>query len=120
MNVLNFETVLTAVIERGLAAVYVDYAKHPDKLHGATLGFNDCRNLDAGDLATILADARVKTHQAHLEENPRYWEMRCREAEIEWVCNCMGAYLGRPIGNVPVTVRGVINIHTVIKEICKS
>lgn len=118
---MNFQELLTAVIERGKAAVYVDYAKHPDKLRGALAGFDACRDLDAGDLTTVLSNARVETHRAHLEDDPKYWEIRCYEAEIEWVCNCMGAYLGRSIANVPVTVRGVMNIHTIIKEnTCKN
>lgn len=112
----TFESILAAVIDRGINGAMKDYAKRPDKLKGSVAGFKACEGLDAGDLQTILREARTRTHQAHLHEAEDYWEVRCYEAEIEWVCNCMGCFLGYQVGGVPMTVRGALNINAILKN----
>ena len=87
---------LDRIVETGLSAARRDYAKDVPKLTGSVAGFEACRRLHPGDLALLLEEARGKQKDAH-ERSRRgapiaeYWRARCFCAEIEWVCNVVGA-----------------------------
>ena len=103
---------LDAVIERGMAAARRDYAR-PDqrlKLEGSLAGFEDCRGLDVVALRALLLKAREEAHEARLAHRADYWRIRCREAEIEWVANCLSVMLAQSgmAVIVPPTARAVI------------
>ena len=88
-----FNEVLSGVINDGLVGAVRDYADSPDKLKGATEGFEACRGKDINELQALLTIALGKTKEARKSEADNYWEVRCFEAEVEWVCNNMSAYL---------------------------
>lgn len=107
-----YEKFLEAVIEKGIAGATSDYEKSPNKLKGAIEGFNACRGLQPPQLHDLLATARKRAHDAMMFQEPLdyYWELRCYEAEVEWVCNCISVALislgKEPI--VPPTARAAI------------
>lgn len=91
MKYLDF---LNAVIDGGIAAANRDYAADEAKRDGAVAGFEACRGLHPGDLATLLETARAATRETRdqLPHHPHdYWWRRCRELEIEWTCNVVAA-----------------------------
>ena len=109
---------LDAVIERGIAAARRDYAR-PDqrlKLEGSLAGFEACRGLDPAQLAALLGEARRATLEAYREDRQDYWRVRCREAEIEWVANCLSFMLlqaGLPV-IVPPTARAAMTCAEIV------
>src|SRR5271157_148132 len=90
---MNYLTFLDAVIERGLEAARRDYATKADKLAGSIAGFEACRNKTPGELRELLATAGQATEAARRNRVADYWRIRCYEAEIEWVCNCVSVLL---------------------------
>jgi predicted RNA-binding Zn-ribbon protein involved in translation (DUF1610 family) len=117
---MTFNEVLNDVVNDGLIGVERDYANSPDKLKGAIEGFEACRNKDISELQALLTLASNKTKEARELEADNYWEVRCFEAEVEWVCNSMSAYLvftgqDLPIGISP-TARAVLNIDKILRK----
>ena len=84
---------LALVISDGMEAARHSYARPSQrlKLEGALQGYEDCRGLDADGLAALLASSARRREQAMREGDPRYFFWRCREAEVEWVCNVLSA-----------------------------
>lgn len=109
------------VVERGIAAALVDY-KHPKdatKLEGAIEGFKSCLDKGAFSIAELLNEARRATMAAYQqgggsptdESLEGYWKLHCKELKIEWVANCLSAFLYNMPGFIPivsVTERAVI------------
>jgi len=90
---MDYNEFLNKVIDEGIAAVREDYANDPMKLEGATNGFEACRDKEPQQLIELLAQARVDRRRAIMDDADDYWRVRCREAEIEWVCNCVSVVL---------------------------
>ena len=106
---MTFDEVLSCVINDGLVGARRSYASSPDKLKGATEGFET-------ELQALLTLASSKTKEAYAADN--YWEVRCFEAEVEWVCNNMSAYLVS-LGQIPivsVTARAVLNVDKILRK----
>ncbi len=82
---------LNRVIGRGIEAAKRDYKG--DKLKGAIRGFEECRGKDSVALAALLKQANEDTRKAHRERRADFWYWRCREAEVEWVCNVLSAVM---------------------------
>lgn len=89
------------VIEKGIEGAKQSYSK-PEQMHkleGSIEGFEKCRGKDPAQLARLLGEAQVDSRMAMDDEIKgkigidQYWQIRCREAEIEWVCNCVSAVL---------------------------
>lgn len=115
---MNFNETLNNVINDGLTGARRDYADSPDKLKGATEGFEACRGKDINELQALLTLASGKTKGARMSEANNYWEIRCFEAEVEWVCNNMSAYLVT-LGQSPivsVTARAVLNVDRILRK----
>lgn len=97
---------LNVVIERGLESAKADYQRPEDrnKLEGSIEGFEACRSKEPKALLDLLAKAQQDTLKAFHDniETWNYWKIRCREAEIEWVCNVVSAALAN-IGLHPIT-----------------
>lgn len=113
---MTYDEFLTRVIDEGIAAARTDYASSPHKLKGAVAGFEACRGKDTVALAQLIIEAGKMTQDALLAHVPNYWEIRCFEAEVEWVCNCVSAMLlneGLPT-IVPPTSRGVMRAAEII------
>lgn len=117
MNLVEF---LHQVIEHGITGAKADYCKpeQADKLRGSLAGFEACRGKNPKELLELLQEASKDTQKAHLDWAGNYWEVRCREAEIEWVCNVVSAVLvmskaGPPI--TMVTARGVMAANRILK-----
>jgi hypothetical protein len=118
---MEYGQFLSLVIDDGIEAARQSYNKPQDHLkrEGAIKGFEECRGLDPAKLAARLSEARQMTHTKLYHEAADYWYWRCREAEIEWVCNVVSALsaLCRNQGwpeIVPCTVRGVIKAAEII------
>jgi hypothetical protein len=60
---------------------------------------------------TKLRD-RVVDRPVEPDGSVSYWRQRCKEAEVEWVCNVVSALMGAngmpPIPGVHVTARGLM------------
>jgi hypothetical protein len=120
---MEFRAFLDRVIDDGIAAARADYREGP-KLEGSVEGFEDCRGKGPTELRDLLAEARqetVKARRAIGDESDQalvdaYWRIRCRELEIEWVCNVASAALMnqglRVI--VPPTARGVMKAAEIV------
>lgn len=114
---MKLDNFITKVVDIGIAAARVDYAKHPIKLRGAIAGFEACRNLDLESLALLLKSTRTATLAAR-DVPDTYWWFRCYELEVEWVCNCVSATLVQsgkePI--IPPTHRGMLLAMKIFQE----
>lgn len=113
---MKYEEFLGKIIERGLEAVGRDYAGQPDRLRGATDGFEACRDKTPEQLLNLLQGARARTHHAFREEKQNYWEVRCFEAEVEWVCNCVSVLMmnsGLPVLVQP-TARAAMTVVDIV------
>ena len=120
----TYEDLLARVIDDGIVAASRDYARSPSKRRGAVAGFEACRGKSPDQLRQLLHDARLATRNATERHHPlyrkrldAYWETRCYEAEIEWVCNVVSAALanqGLPT-IVPPTARGVMAAAVVLR-----
>lgn len=107
---VSFAQLVDRVVDEGIAAATRDYHRPEDKqkLDGSVAGFQRCRGLDPTQLREALLDARLQATEAHRSEAGDYWWWRCRELEVEWVCNVVSAALmnvGLPVIVQP-TVRG--------------
>ncbi len=113
---MEYDRLLTRVVDEGIEAARKSYARSPDKLKGAVDGFEFCRGKDTDGLRTALEHARTATKAARICKADNYWEVRCFEAEVEWVCNVISAALenqGLPVIMRP-TVRGFMKAASII------
>lgn len=86
---MTLEEFAVAVIERAKAAAMQSYASQPLNLKGALAGLEACRGQNPEQLVALLKKAAVIRNQAY--NTAHYWQHRCYEAEVEWVCNCVSA-----------------------------
>ena len=115
---MNLQDVLKRIIDDGIAVAKADYRlpEQKQKRDGAVAGFEACRGKTPAQLAVLLESARTNTREAHRSEATNYWEIRCFEAEVEWVCNCVSAILANqhlPVIVTP-TYRGVMKAAEVV------
>ena len=117
---MNYSDFLNRVIDEGIEAARADYTKPEQKemLEGSLKGFEACRGKDIKELLALLIKAQADTQRAFREQVADYWRVRCREGEIEWVCNVMSAALSNtglePI--VPVTARGMMRAAEILAD----
>jgi hypothetical protein len=117
---LEYYEFLSKIINDGIEAAKADYNKPKDehRLSGSLEGFESCRNKSPDELSTLLLNARKEATEKlrHDEKVEEYWFHRCKELEIEWVCNCVSAILqnhGLPTLITP-TARGVLKAAEVV------
>jgi len=114
--VVDYATFLERIINEGIEAAKESYKKDALKRDGAIEGFEACRGLEPKQLLELLGDARAMTQEAFNDQSDDYWRIRCREAEIEWVCNVVSAMLHnqgiKPI--VPPTARGMMKAASIL------
>lgn len=115
---MSYHEFLDVVINDGIVAAREDYGETGKEmwLEGSIRGFEECRGKSVEQLATLLSEARTAVAQAFTDEAKDYWFWKCREAEIEWTCNVMGAALGQRIGGVGATCRGYIKAAEVAEK----
>ncbi len=121
---MEYLTALDAIIDRGIAAAKRDYAHKPGKLRGAVAGFEACRNRTPTQLKELLEDAARNTRTARMlsqdhndeELEGSYWAVRCYEAEVDWVCNCVSVLLARKglPTIVPPTDRAALTVASIV------
>lgn len=113
---MNYTEFLTRIINDGIEAAKNDYVGKEDKLKGSIAGFEACRGKNPDELKELLSKAAKDTFHAHMKHIPNYWEIRCFEAEVEWVCNCVSAMLmnEKLPTIIPPTARAVIKVAEVI------
>lgn len=96
---MHYLVALDAIVNRGIAAAQRDYMDKPEKLEGAVAGFEACRDKTPLQLLALLEEASKSTREARHRTNASdapsqgFWKIRCYEAEIEWVCNCVSVLL---------------------------
>jgi hypothetical protein len=125
---VTYEAFLTRVIDDGIEAARRDYADKPEKLRGAVAGFEACRGKSPVELKVLLDRTHMASHDLSAqafalgpgrgEALKEFWETRCYEAEVEWVCNCVSAMLmneGLPVIVQP-TARGVLRADEVLRQ----
>lgn len=115
----TWDAFVTKIIDDGIAAARADYAHDAAKMKGAVAGFEACRNKDPLQLRNLLSDARRKAGALYFVEEEKldaYWEARCFELEVEWVCNVVSAALVNR-GDPPIlqpTARGVMKAAEIL------
>lgn len=118
---MDYTTVLIYVIERGVEGARRDYREGSAKLKGALAGFEACRGRTPQELAVLLKEAREETVRARDRRREMlpaedFWWHRCREAEIEWVANCVSVILVNegmePI--VPPTAKALLAVSRIV------
>lgn len=113
---MDYTELLDRIIDDGIKAAREDYAGDPMKLEGATKGFEACRGKTPQELMELLAQAAADRRKAMIEEAEDYWRVRCYEAEVEWVCNCVSVILmaaGEPV-IVPPTAQAAIKVVSIV------
>lgn len=113
---MTYEKFLERVINDGIEAAKSDYANDKMKRQGSVAGFEACRGKTPAQLAELLAQAREATHLACLKRVEGYWRVRCYEAEVEWVCNCVSAMaMNEGLETIiPPTARGVMKVAEIV------
>lgn len=86
---MTLDEFTNAIVDLAKAAAAQSYANQPLKLKGALAGLEACRGQTPEQLLDLLKKAGGVRHQAYNTAN--YWQHRCYEAEVEWVCNCVSA-----------------------------
>jgi hypothetical protein len=110
-KMMTLNDALNAIIDDGIEAARLDYAKPRDTLkrEGAIAGFEECRGRQPDEIAALLAEANDRAFRAREDDPDRYWYWRCRAAEIEWVVNVLSNILHAqglpPIGTMTVCGR---------------
>jgi hypothetical protein len=119
---VSFDEFRTRIIEDGIAACKKDYKNDQSKRDGSIAGFQSCSNKTPEQIAQLLAEAKNRTTKAFAEaqngviSSDEYWYIRCFEAEVEWVANCVSIVLinqGLP-PIIPPTCRGAIKAAEII------
>jgi len=115
---MNLQDALNRIIDDGIVVAKADYKlpEQKQKRDRSVAGFEACRGKTPAQLAELLESARKSTREAHLNEARNYWEIRCFESEVEWVCNCASAILANqhlPVIVTP-TYRGVMKAAQVV------
>lgn len=113
---MSYADFIDKIIETGVAGAREHYGEHSEKFRGSKAGFEDCRGKVPIDLTKLLKRVRQDAVEARLQGKSDYWYWRCREAEVEWVCNCVSAVLvssgNEPI--VPPTYRGMAHAQRIL------
>jgi len=94
---VDYQTFLSRVIDDGIVAVEKDYAGDSPakslKREGAIKGFEECRGKTPEELVELKTQTGAKVNEAYRDQAEDYWYWRCRDAEVEWVCNVVSAML---------------------------
>lgn len=115
---MTYQEFLTRVIDDGIEAAKRDYGEG-EKLEGSVKGFESCRGKNPPEILDLLVAARKACHDAYRNNVAEgYWGLRCCEAEIEWVANCVSAMLVNqgvePLTSTLPTARGVMKAAQII------
>jgi hypothetical protein len=113
---VDYLDLLERIINDGIDAAKKDYAADSPKLKGSIAGFEACRGKYTLELAIVLEKARKVTVEAYSKRVENYWEIRCFEAEVEWVANCVSASnlnMGFPVIVNP-TARGMMKVAEIL------
>jgi hypothetical protein len=139
---VDYDTFLHKLINVGIEAARKSYGGDPesaelhgrqvrpaskekylaDKLAGSIDGFEACRGKQPHEIAELMVDARKKLQEAYVRvmekeiSDGEYWRVRCWEAEIGWVANCVSVVLVNqglpPIA--PPTARAAITVSKIV------
>lgn len=122
MRSLPYNDFLNALIDEGLESVR-EHESAPRRTHfrdGANKGFEECRGLTADQLLDLLKQAGDDTAQARTRpsgmsetELARYWYLRSRKSQIQWVNDVVQAsiYLSGGETRLPITARAVQKVN---------
>ena len=82
------------------------------RLDGALEGLEACRGLIPSDLKELMQASEQAMLTARQQDPEHYWWYRWYALQVEWVCNCMSAWLMQH--DLPVivqpTIRGALNV----------
>ena len=115
---MDYFKFLNEVIKRGIDAARRDYTRdeQQEMLNGSVAGFVCCRGKTPDQLRELLERVRKEMLSLGFPPTDKYWFYRCKEAEVEWVCNCVGAMLmdqGLPVIYAP-TARAMLSVADII------
>lgn len=120
---MNYKTLLDRIISDGIAEVREAYAAPAEhhKRDGAVEGFEACRDRSPAELAELwraAEDEASKMVREQRSDGTRYWKLRYKALQIEFVCNVVSVGLvnsGHPplLGHLP-TVRGAMKYAEVV------
>lgn len=117
---MDYNDFLNKVIDDGIAGAQEDYKDDKDRLNGSLKGFDECRGKDPVALAELMMESNKTTVEKHRDEATDYWYWRCREAEIEWVCNVVSSLMVATGGAFPAivtpTARGYLKMAEVVRK----
>lgn len=94
----TYELFLTRIIDEGIEDAKASYKTDDLKQRGAIAGFEACREKQPAALLDLLRKSARRTRDAlmpygSVDPADDYWYHRCFEAEVDWVCNCVSAFL---------------------------
>lgn len=114
---IEYNEFLKRIIDRGITAASESYKDDPPKRRGALAGFEASRDKTPEELRELLKEAMEASEQALRDELPidEYWETRCRNLEIEWVCNCVSVVLHQ--NGLPTIVAPTYRAAMLVAEI---
>lgn len=114
---MTYQEFLSQIIKDGLEEVSVVYKDQPNKLKGCIEGFKACEDCTPEELLIQLKRAGEQRSWAYDgSDHDKYWRARMKEAQIEFVCNCVSAMLmneNKPVIITP-TARGVMKAAEIL------
>jgi len=114
---MTYEVFLGHIIDNGITAARADYIRNQEKLRGAVAGFEACRDKKPSELAELLEASRKNTETAR-RSGALYWQTRCFEAEVEWVCNCISVVLHAM--QVPIILHPTLRATTEVAQLIQN
>lgn len=120
---MNYEQLLTRLIDEGIAEVSEVYAKPEDhhKRDGAIEGFEACRGKTPEQLVALFtavedACAKIRAERADASDDHlrRYWKTRYKALQVEFVCNVVSVGLERPLLPHLPTARGAMKYAGIV------
>jgi hypothetical protein len=121
---MTLQEFIEIIVVDGIVAVTEDYSSEDEKhkLEGAIEGFNLCKGKNPEQILEEwkkTSDERNIAHRNDVGEK-EYWKIACKNAEIEWVLNCISAVLMnegvRPLLSWHPTARAVMKASEVLGE----
>lgn len=114
---IKYASFLETVIDQSLIAAMSTYNTEAHKSDGAVAGLEACRGLSPEQIKAVWQEASRKTMHM-LDETPElYWFWFSYSAEVEWVLNCLSAFLGYGLLPSLPTLRADIYVSTVLAEV---
>lgn len=96
---MTYTQFLEHVINQGIEGARSDYKDERDeqRLDGSVAGFEACRGKAIDELLMEYTKANSLAQEAFNNQVDNYWWFQCYKLEVEWVLNCVSAFIGKPL-----------------------